>query len=209
MVGVLQLCRGGEKLPSSAFHLPATNSLLWWALHRWTTGLEFGSPMLHTAAHLSAWWHLTTFKHICTQNCLGVQVGPLLSVSRNTWRSQKVHLHLKGLAKLFSYSWNVRGAESSQISWAIFMWSQEAQRCPGWLLCHPSSSSLEAGCVFWHSIGAALCFPEVPLCHPGGGNLSLLSCTLWLEVLNTQCMYNESLQQVASKTIFSKQYFKQ
>lgn len=138
-----------------------------------------------------------------------VQVGPLLSVSRNTWRSQKVHLHLKGLAKFFSYSWNVRGAESSQISWAIFMWSQEAQRCPGWLLCHPSSSSLEAGCVFWHSIGAALCFPEVPLCHPGGGNLSLLSCTLWLEVLNTQCMYNESLQQVASKTIFSKQYFKQ
>lgn len=127
--------------------------------------------------------------YIYTQSCLGVSVGPLLSVRRNIWTHPKVRLPFcKGLAKILSYSRNAGGPESSQISRATFVWSQEAQRCP-WLAAVPSSSLHPESrmCILaFLAILLSLCCSEVALSHSRGGNLSLLSCTLCLEVLNTR-----------------------
>lgn len=205
MVCILQLCRSGEKLPSSAFHsykLPY--SLLWWALHWWSTGLEFGSPLLPAAAHLSAGWCLTLY--IFTHKIAPVFWWNHCFQSAEIFECTKRVICVWRAWPKFVLTVGVLGGQKAARSHEQYLCGHRKPRvvlagCCAILL----PSAWKQDVCFGIPVVAVLCFSEVALSHSGGGNLCLLWCTLRHEVLNIQCIYKENLQQVANKTIFSKQ----
>lgn len=131
MVCILQLCRGGEKLPSSAFNLPATN------------GLCTAGPLFWNLAAPGYTQHLiyvsvvtSHFIHIYTQNCL-------LCLSGTSAFSQQKYMNAsKGWVATLGMLGGPEGSQDLVSSICVVTGSPEMS----WLAAVPSYSlRLESG----------------------------------------------------------------